>query len=57
MIFEKFRQEILNISLIIESLEFNGRWVFLVIDEKQAQEFANIYFEGINVDMLRVGES
>jgi mannose-6-phosphate isomerase len=25
-----------------------------VIDEEQAQEFANIYFEGFNVDMLRV---
>jgi mannose-6-phosphate isomerase-like protein (cupin superfamily) len=55
MIFEKVRQEILNLGLIIESFDFNRPWGgFFVIDEKQAQEFANVYFEGFNVDMLRV---
>lgn len=55
MIFEKVRQEVLNLGLIIESFDFNRPWGgFFVIDEKQAQEFANVYFKGFNVDMLRV---
>lgn len=55
MIFEEVRQKILNLGLIIESFDFNRPWGgFFVIDEKQAQEFANVYFEGFNVDMLRV---
>lgn len=29
---------------------------FFVIDENQAQDFANIYFDGIDVDGLRIGE-
>ncbi|SKB65630.1 Mannose-6-phosphate isomerase, cupin superfamily [Soonwooa buanensis] len=28
---------------------------FFVIDENQAQDFANIYFDGIDVDGLRIG--
>ncbi|WP_300675651.1 phosphoheptose isomerase [Soonwooa sp.] len=28
---------------------------FFVIDESQAQDFANIYFDGIDVDGLRIG--
>jgi mannose-6-phosphate isomerase len=55
MIFEKVKQEILNLGLIIESFDFNRPWGgFFVIDEEQSQEFANVYFEGFNVDMLRV---
>jgi mannose-6-phosphate isomerase len=55
MIFEKVRQEILNLGLIIESFDFNRPWGgFFVIDEEQAQEFANVYFDGFNVDTLRV---
>lgn len=27
---------------------------FFVIDEEQAQEFANVYFDDFNVDMLHV---
>jgi mannose-6-phosphate isomerase len=28
---------------------------FFVIDEEQAQQFANVYFNGLNVDDLRIG--
>ncbi|WP_448633340.1 hypothetical protein [Pedobacter panaciterrae] len=27
---------------------------FFVIDEEQAQQFANVYFEGLNVDDLKI---
>ncbi len=55
MIFEKIREEILLLDLIIESFDFNRPWGgFFVIKEEQAQVFANAYFEGFDVDKLRV---
>jgi mannose-6-phosphate isomerase len=54
-IFEKTEQEILEKGLKIASHDFNKPWGgFFVIDEDQAQEFANVYFEGFDVDDLRV---
>lgn len=55
MIFEKIREEILSLGLIIESFDFNRPWGgFFVIQQEQAQVFANAYFEGFDVNKLRV---
>lgn len=55
MIFAKVKQEIVNQGLTIETFDFNRPWGgFFVIYETQVQEFANLYFDGFNVDKLRV---
>lgn len=54
-IFEQIEKEIRAKGLSIASFDFERPWGgFFVIDEEQAQEFANVYFEGFNVDKLRV---
>jgi mannose-6-phosphate isomerase len=55
MIFEKLAQEIKEQRLNVASFDYHRPWGgFFVIAEEQAQEFANIYFEGIDVEQLRV---
>ena len=40
----------------IKSYDFERPWGgFLVIDESQAQEFSNKFFEGLDVNTLRIG--
>ncbi|MGL6039467.1 MAG: cupin domain-containing protein [Soonwooa sp.] len=41
-----------NIITIDDARPWGG---FFVIDENQAQDFANIFFDGIDVDELRIG--
>jgi hypothetical protein len=42
-------------GLTVESFDLERPWEgYFVIDEAQAQTFAEIYFEGIQVDDLRV---
>lgn len=54
-IFEQIEKEIQVKGLSIVSCDFERPWGgFFVIDEEQAQEFANVYFEGFNVDKIRV---
>jgi len=54
-IFEKIEQQIRNNNLNIVSFDFKRPWGgFFVIEEAQAQKFADIYFEGLNVENLRV---
>lgn len=54
-IFQKIAKEIKGYGLSVVSFNFDRPWGgFFVIDEDQAQEFANVYFEGMNVDKLRV---
>lgn len=55
MIFEKKAQEIKEQGLNVASFDFNRPWGgFFVIEEEQAQKFADIYFEGLDVEGLRV---
>ncbi|MDA9192552.1 phosphoheptose isomerase [Schleiferiaceae bacterium] len=55
-IFEKTRIRLNNQGLRIERYELNRPWGgFFVLDENQAQEFADIYFEGLDVAPLRIG--
>lgn len=54
-IFQRIEEEIKSYGLTVASFDFERPWGgFFVIDEDQAQEFANVYFEGFDVDKLRV---
>ena len=53
---QKIEQDIKSLNFIISSKDSNRPWGgFLVIDETQAQEFSNKFFEGIDVNTLRIG--
>jgi mannose-6-phosphate isomerase len=54
--FKKIENEIIAKGFKIFSKDFKRPWGgFLVIDESQAQDFANIFFDGINVEALKIG--
>ena len=55
-IFELTGKKLLTQGLRIERYDFERPWGgFFVIDENQAQAFADIYFERLNVEPLRIG--
>ena len=48
--------EIIDLGFEIISKDFERPWGgFLVINENQAQEFANKFFDGINIESLKIG--
>ena len=54
-IFETTRIKLSNQGLRIDRYDLNRPWgSFFVLDEKQAQAFADIYFEGLDVGPLRI---
>jgi mannose-6-phosphate isomerase-like protein (cupin superfamily) len=54
-IFDIIAQEIKRSGLNVASFDFDRPWGgFFVIDEEQAQKFANIYFQGLSIEKLRV---
>ena len=54
--FKKIEDEIIEKGFQIISKDFERPWGgFLVIDELQAQDFANTFFDGINVETLKIG--
>ena len=54
--FKEIKKEIIEKGFKIISKDFNRPWGgFLVIDESQAQDFANTFFDGINVETLKIG--
>jgi mannose-6-phosphate isomerase len=54
--FSKIENEILEKGFKIISKDFERPWGgFLVIDESQAQDFANIFFDGVNLETLKIG--
>lgn len=54
-IFETTAQEITAKGLTTASFDFDRPWGgFFVIEEAQAQAFANTYFEGLSIEGLRV---
>ena len=55
MIFEKIQKELDSFSLKVISKENRPWGGFFVIAEKQAQEFANQYFDGLDVSTLKRG--
>ena len=54
-ILEKYQRILKSQGLKIRRFDFNRPWGgFFVLDENQAQEFANIYFNGLDVAPLRI---
>ena len=54
--FKKIEKEIIEKGFKIISRDFKRPWGgFLVIDESQAQDFANTFFDGINIETLKIG--
>jgi mannose-6-phosphate isomerase-like protein (cupin superfamily) len=54
--YQKIKKEIESFGLRVVSHDFERPWGgFLVIDEIQAKEFSNKFFEGLNVNSLRIG--
>jgi len=52
----EIEDEIKGLGFDIISKDFERPWGgFLVINEKQAQEFANQFFDGINIQTLKIG--
>jgi len=53
--FETTRIKLINQGLRIDRYDLNRPWGgFFVLDENQAQQFADIYFEGLDVAPLRI---
>tara|TARA_B110000240_G_scaffold3750_1_gene4235 strand:- start:57 stop:536 length:480 start_codon:yes stop_codon:yes gene_type:complete len=56
MIYNTLKKEIESFGFTVVSHDFERPWGgFLVIDESQAQEFSNKFFEGLDVNTLRIG--
>ena len=56
IIFTKTKEIIKSNGFSIVSHDFERPWGgFLVIDESQAQEFSNKFFEGIDVNTIKIG--
>ncbi len=54
-IFEKILLDLESDGFVIKSYDFNRPWGgFFVIEESQAQNFANHFFNGLSVDGLRI---
>ena len=54
--FEAIQKEIIDLGFEIISKDLERPWgCFLVINESQAQDFANKFFDGLNIDSLKVG--
>lgn len=54
--FEKLQQQLSDESFRIELFDFDRPWGgFFVIAEEQAQQFANQYFDGLDVSTLKRG--
>ena len=52
----KIENEIKGLGFDIISKDFERPWGgFLVINESQAQEFANTFFDGIDIESLKIG--
>ena len=54
--FEAIKKEIIDLGFEIISKDFERPWGgFFVINESQAQDFANKFFDGLNIDSLKIG--
>ena len=55
-IFKQIKEDIILLDFKITYHDFERPWGgFLVIDETQAQEFSNKFFEGLDVNALKIG--
>ena len=55
-IFETTSIKLINQGFRIDYYDLKRPWGgFIIVDENQAQEFADIYFDGLDVEPLRIG--
>ena len=55
-LFSRNRKKITSLGFEIISKDFQRPWGgFLVINESQSQDFANYFFDELNVDSLKIG--
>ena len=53
--FEEIEKEVTNLGFKIIAKDFERPWGgFLVISESQAQDFANQFFDGLNIDSIKI---
>ncbi|MEN8879613.1 MAG: phosphoheptose isomerase [Polaribacter sp.] len=56
MVYNKIKDQIESFGFRVVSHDFERPWGgFLVIDESQVQDFSNKFFEGLNVNTLKIG--
>ena len=56
MIYNKIKDQIESLGFLVLSYDFDRPWGgFLVINESQAQVFSNKFFEGLDVNTLKIG--
>ena len=54
--FEQIKSHIESLGFNVVAHDFERPWGgFLVIDEAQAQDFANQFFSGLDVNSIRIG--
>jgi hypothetical protein len=54
--YQEIKKEIESFGFNVVSHDFERPWGgFLVIDESQEQDFSNKFFEGIDVNTLKIG--
>ena len=54
--FQEIEKEITSFGFKIIARDFERPWGgFLVINESQTQDFANKFFDGLNIDSLKIG--
>ena len=54
--FQEIKKEVISFGFEVISKDFERPWGgFLVINEDQSQEFANQFFDGIDVENLKIG--
>ena len=54
--YQETKKEIESFGFNVVSHDFERHWGgFLVIDEMQAQDFSNKFFEGLDVNTLKIG--
>jgi len=54
--YQEIKKEIESFGFKVVSHDFKRPWGgFLVIDESQAQDFSNKFFEGLDVNTLKIG--
>jgi len=55
-IFNKIEKKIVEKGLKIKNINNTKPWGgFFVIDETQAQDFADVYFDGLDIESLKIG--
>ena len=54
--YQEIKKEIESFGFYVVSHDFERPWGgFLVIDEEQSQDFSNKFFEGLDVNTLKIG--